>query len=586
MRTLLVAALAVFAVHTAQAQLPPDSVQLDKVKISEKVKSQDLDPVTLQPADPALGTFEHDGVTYGMSDAASKTAFFKSPDVFAEAAAKARWEQNFIRSMSEIWCPVTDEISPGGNTKWQKLDLSWESCCQFCNDTVQDSDFDNGLARLKVRAAKSWDAMGGHAKYTEGARSPVEGAIDLTGGATTTAEAAPAGGGESVPAPAFEPPYLKGVDLQPTYAGGIGLIVQNRCLDCHREGGISPMTLKTLGEIRKWQKNLKTHIEAGTMPPWPASPDVAYATGRNLTAKEKETFLAWIAAGYAPGEGAFTSTVPGEWLIGEPDKVIQLDEYTVPENDADHIRTAEVDPGVTEDTWIVGAEILADPFLVLQVNGGPLGAYHKGQTATHLPEGYGFKLKKGEKVPVRVFYTKEKGWEETDSMTRIGLKFAADPASIKKEVLTDRLANDDFTIPAGKDSTSVTASFTFPADGEILGLNPVVRLRGKSVSAVAKFPDGKQMKLLSIGHWDNNYHFQYQLGAPVPAPKGTVIEVTAVYDNSQMNAANPDPTAEVKAGLNGEMLEGWLLYTLTGAPATKTAEAAACPCDACVAAGQ
>jgi hypothetical protein len=90
----------------------------------------------------------------------------------------------------------------------------------------------------------------------------------------------------------------------------------------------------------------------------------------------------------------------------------------------------------------------------------------------------------------------------------------------------------------------------------------VLRLRGKSVKAVAKFPDGKQMDLLNIPRWDYTYHFQYQLCAPIAAPKGTKVELTAVYDNSQMNAANPDPTAEVKAGLNGELLEGWLHYAL------------------------
>jgi hypothetical protein len=84
------------------------------------------------------------------------------------------------------------------------------------------------------------------------------------------------------------------------------------------------------------------------------------------------------------------------------------------------------------------------------------------------------------------------------------------------------------------------------------------------------------MKLVDIPRWDNAYHFQYLLGAPVPAPKGTKVEVTAVYDNSQMNAANPDPSAEVKAGLGGELLEGWLLYTSS---ASGTATAAATPAD-------
>ncbi len=580
MKTWMVLAALFLVAPGVLAQLPPDSVQLDKVKISEKVKSQDLDPVTLKPADPKLGTFEHKGMVYGMSDAASRTAFMKSPDAFAEQAAKARWEQNFINSMSVIWCPVTDEISPGGNTKWEKIGLTWESCCQFCNDTVQDDDFARGLDRLKVRAGKSWDLIGG-AKYTEGAKSPVEGAIDLNAPAGEVA-AAPAGEHDHGAAPAAatatcEPAYLKGADLKPTYAGGVAMIVENRCLDCHRTGGLAPMTLGTLGEIRKWQKNLKTHITNGTMPPWPAGTAGSFANGKNLTQKEKETLLAWIDAGYAPGEGAYAPAKKfGEWTIGEPSKTVALESYTIPSDDADHLRKAEVDLGVSEDQWIVAAEIQADAFLVLEVNGGPLGAFHKGQTAIQLPEGYGFRVKKGEKVPVSVYYTKEKGYEETDATTRIGVQFAKDAAAIKHEVLTERLANDDFTIKAGAEKAEVSATYTFAADGEILALNPVLRLRGKSVKATAKTPDGKTTELLNIAHWDNNYHFQYQLCAPVAAPKGTVVTLTAVYDNSAMNAANPDPKADVKAGLNGELLEGWMHYALTSGTATKTAMADCC----------
>ena len=82
--------------------------------------------------------------------------------------------------------------------------------------------------------------------------------------------------------------------------------------------------------------------------------------------------------------------------------------------------------------------------------------------------------------------------------------------------------------------------------------------------------------MLNIAHWDNNYNFLYQLCAPLAAPKGTVVTVTAVYDNSAMNAANPDPKADVKGGLNGELLEGWMQYTLSSGGAAKTAMADCC----------
>ena len=126
------------------------------------------------------------------------------------------------------------------------------------------------------------------------------------------------------------------------------------------------------------------------------------------------------------------------------------------------------------------------------------------------------------------------------------------------------MANDTFTLPAGSDSTTVSAEFTFPADGTVLSVNPVLRLRGKKVSVTIKYPDGKQEEILSIPHWDVNWHFRYELMEPLQAPKGTIVTVTATYDNSDMNAQNPDPSVDVKAGPGGELLEGWLAYTLDG----------------------
>ena len=77
--------------------------------------------------------------------------------------------------MSIIWCPVTDELNPGGLLRWERLGLVWESCCKFCNVDVREEDFPIALELLKERARLAYVATGG--KYVEGAESPVEGAI-------------------------------------------------------------------------------------------------------------------------------------------------------------------------------------------------------------------------------------------------------------------------------------------------------------------------------------------------------------------------------------------------------------------------
>lgn len=160
---------------SASAQLPADAVQLDKVKISERQKSVDLCPVYLEPSDAMLPAWEYKGVTYRGSKADAKEKFFQDPDRYTEAARRQRFINNFMLAMSTVWCPVTDQITPGGMKQWKKLGLTFESCCGFCDENAKEEDFKEGLEKLKQRAEETYRLIG--AKYTENASSPVEGAI-------------------------------------------------------------------------------------------------------------------------------------------------------------------------------------------------------------------------------------------------------------------------------------------------------------------------------------------------------------------------------------------------------------------------
>jgi hypothetical protein len=178
---IIAAPLLVAFTSTAFAQLPADAVMLEKVKIPEKQKSVDLCPVYLKASDPKLPEWEYQGVKYRGSQADAQEKFLKDPDKFAKAAEKQRFVNNFMQAMSSIWCPVTDEVTPGGLTQWKKLGYTWESCCAFCDETVSDDDFPLAIKKLEERALQAYKLIG--AKYTEGAKSPVEGAIKQEEGA-------------------------------------------------------------------------------------------------------------------------------------------------------------------------------------------------------------------------------------------------------------------------------------------------------------------------------------------------------------------------------------------------------------------
>ncbi|HXY33231.1 MAG TPA: hypothetical protein VEI07_03325 [Planctomycetaceae bacterium] len=174
-RLVLGAGLLLLMPFPAMAQLPADAVLLEKVKIPEKQKSVELCPVYLTTSDPKLPIWEYRGVKYRGSKPDAREKFFKAPDKYVKAAEKERFILNFMQAMSPIWCPVTDQVSAGGMTQWKKLGYTWESCCTFCDENVKDDDFPEALKRLRARGEKTYALIG--AKYTEGAKSPVEGAI-------------------------------------------------------------------------------------------------------------------------------------------------------------------------------------------------------------------------------------------------------------------------------------------------------------------------------------------------------------------------------------------------------------------------
>ena len=176
--TRFIAAAAVLVMASCGAlwsQLPPEAVMLDKVKIPQTIKPSQIDPVTLKDVEADAVSWTWKGVEYRGS-AASKAAFAKDPETNAAAHKKELYVRNFMAAMSTIWCPITDEVTPGGRKQVDGHGLKWESCCSFCDEEMHPENFKEAVTQLRKRAEKSYELTGG--KYTEGAKSPVEGAID------------------------------------------------------------------------------------------------------------------------------------------------------------------------------------------------------------------------------------------------------------------------------------------------------------------------------------------------------------------------------------------------------------------------
>jgi hypothetical protein len=96
----------------------------------------------------------------------------------------------------------------------------------------------------------------------------------------------------------------------------------------------------------------------------------------------------------------------------------------------------------------------------------------------------------------------------------------------------------------------------------ITNFQPHFHLRGKAMLVEAILPDGMTQVVSHVGDFNFNWMTNYIYSEDaIPAfPKGTIIHVTAWYDNTKANKNNPDPDQWVGYGDRtvDEMAHAWM----------------------------
>ena len=112
-------------------------------------------------------------------------------------------------------------------------------------------------------------------------------------------------------------------------------------------------------------------------------------------------------------------------------------------------------------------------------------------------------------------------------------------------------------------SIAYTEGFTVLRENTfITNFQPHFHLRGKAMQVEAILPDGSNQIVSYVGKFNFNWMTNYIYAddaAPV-FPKGTVIHVSAWYDNTKANKFNPDPDQWVGHGDRtvDEMAHAWM----------------------------
>jgi hypothetical protein len=385
---------------------------------------------------------------------------------------------------------------------------------------------------------------------------------------------------------------------RPTFEKDILPILQQRCQDCHREGGvntagmIAPMALMTYQEVRPWAKAIAKVIESKEMPPWGATDATLghFSNERPMPDEERQTVLRWIKTGARRGNPA-DAPAPRRfddhsgWMIGEPDLVVTMPEpYWVPDDVQDlqpRINFEVTEEILPEPRWIQAVEAKPDSEYVHHIVGSAIapawgdhpverfsaGSIAAGEDPIIYPEGFGNLLRAGTQISLSMHYFKEVGpGTGFYDQSSVGFKFHPKDAEIKYKVSRGGISAIGWEIPPRHPAWQVGSSRTFEENTVLLSLHPHMHFRGKSMTYTAYYPDGTSEVLLDVPDFDYAWQTQYIYSSPKLIPKGTRIDVLAVYDNSEDRQAehpeiNIDRAVDFGAASTDEMMIPFMDYT-------------------------
>ena len=384
-----------------------------------------------------------------------------------------------------------------------------------------------------------------------------------------------------------------GFGQNPNYSEDIAPIIYAKCLQCHYDGGIAPLTLETYASVVSNGGMIQHVTSTGEMPPWPADTLFQiYAYENVLSMNEINTIIDWITNGVPLGDTSLLPPMPtfgNSSQLGVPDLELQMPTYasTATSNSDDYvcfsiptgllqnrrIKAIEVIPGNLQTVHHVLVSI--DPFpnnsVVTTANcmgpqGDMLYSYVPGALALSYTEttnnSFGVELPANSSVSFAMHYP-EGSLGQLDS-TKVRFYFYPQ-SSVIREISYDFLINEGlfgtpFYLPPNQ-ITEITGSFgPTSQDYSFMSVFPHMHLLGKDMVIYAVTPLNDTVNLIKINNWDFEWQPTYFFEKFLKIPAGSIIYAKGHYNNT-VSLSNPNPIA-VQSGLNtqDEMFIGGFQY--------------------------
>ncbi len=394
-----------------------------------------------------------------------------------------------------------------------------------------------------------------------------------------------------------------------TYTGGVGQIINDNCVVCHREGGIGPMQLGSYDQVRPWAPLIQMRVASREMPPYAYDQHIGIQDLQGdwrMEQEEIDKIVAWVDAGAPLGDQDVVVPLPelpepGAWnfedQFGKPDLIVESRPYDIPAQGNDQWSKEFVPSGLTEDRCIKAVQVKprgdaaavvhhANSYVWVPTEDGELERvgqlteYAMGKWGEIPGEGVCRMLPKDTMVqwdihmyPGGVGPTAP-GTMIEDNVVELGLWFHEPGYDKKDDILRQDLSlyamregyvRGEFVIPPH--GTAMTQGFhTFDHPVRIDSFQPHGHLRMNAASLEIYYPEtGRTEPVSQISNWSATWHHSHLFerdAAPI-IPAGAVLVIKQWYDNTANNPNNPDPDQWVYDGsrTGDEMSHAWIAVT-------------------------
>lgn len=379
-------------------------------------------------------------------------------------------------------------------------------------------------------------------------------------------------------------PLALAQDEAVTFHKDIEPILQRSCQNCHRVGGVAPMSLVEYEEVAPYAGLIeyKTGLRdrAGAMPPWYVEKNVGiqhFKDDPSLNDAEIAAISTWARSGAPKGNPAdapeplvFDDSI--KWRLGEPDLIVETEPFFMEAGRPDWWgELPRIKTGLTEDRYVKSVEIVevndVDEGEDTSDTVGGLYIFHHMIWRTEVIDENGQAIP-GEAVnwPVHevgrngdifdpdagpllkantAFFTDSvhmhSNGRDTTGRLQIGFTFHPKDYEPKYKTGISIMGNGvDISVEGSGKDQELHAYQVLTENTKVITFEPHLHAPGERMCLEAIW--GYSVETLSCVGYDHNWVRGYPFDdnhTPL-LPKGTILHITGYFNNTAENANVPD----------------------------------------------